>query len=228
MTGMIGVERVGPSYSLARLLEVRQRTREAVGIISQRLDSGMTERDAKVLAQDTLSELGLRRGWHRTYVRCGTNTAKPPDEASDDAVLLGTNDIYFIDIGPVYDGIEGDAGDTFVLGDNPDHRRIQRDVHAIWWHVRQQWLDHGMTGQALYDLAAEASRHLGWVLDLTLSGHRLSEFPHKAHYAGSLSEVDLVPAPGLWVLEIAIVHPDRRFGAFYEDVLVDDESMELE
>lgn len=225
MAEVSAIEGVGASYSVARLLDVRKRTRQAVRSIAQRLDVGMTEKDAKSVARDTLSELGLHRGWHQIYVRCGSNTAKDPDERSDDAVVLAANDIFFVDIGPVYEGIEGDAGDTFVLGSGPDHVRIKEDVHAIWNDVRRQWLDHELTGRALYEYAASASHDLGWVLNLDLSGHRLSEFPHKAHYDGSMSEIDLVPAPELWMLEIAIVHPDRAFGAFYEDLLLEDQSM---
>jgi hypothetical protein len=30
--------------------------------------------------------------------------------------------------------------------------------------------------------------------------------------------------PDRWVLEIAIIHPDRPFGAFYEDPLLEDQS----
>ncbi len=59
---------------------------------------------------------------------------------------------------------------------------------------------------------------------MALSGHRLSDFPHSAHYDGPLADVDFRPNPNLWVLEIAIIHPDRRFGAFYEDLLLEDQS----
>ena len=59
---------------------------------------------------------------------------------------------------------------------------------------------------------------------MDLSGHRLSDFPHSAHYDGPLAEVEFRPNPNLWVLEIAIAHPERKFGAFYEDLLLEDQS----
>ena len=59
---------------------------------------------------------------------------------------------------------------------------------------------------------------------MDLSGHRLSDFPHSAHYDGPLAEVEFRPNPNLWVLEIAIAHPERDFGAFYEDLLLEDQS----
>jgi hypothetical protein len=41
-----------------------------------------------------------------------------------------------------------------------------------------------------------------------------------------MAAVDFRPAPLLWVLEIAIIHPGRKFGAFYEDLLLDSQSFD--
>ena len=132
--------------------------------------------------------------------------------------------IYFVDIGPIFQGYEGDAGDTFVMGTNPDHHRVKRDVRAIWDQVRDFWFDTGASGRDLYDFAVRTTEDLGWRLNLDLSGHRLSDYPHSAHYDGSLADVGFRPNPNLWVLEIAIVHPEAPFGAFYEDLLLKDQS----
>ena len=90
--------------------------------------------------------------------------------------------------------------------------------------MRDHWFSEGTTGKELYDFAIETTESLGWKLNLDLSGHRLSDFPHSAHYDGSLADVEFRPNPNLWVLEIAIVHPERKFGAFYEDLLLEDQS----
>jgi hypothetical protein len=145
-------------------------------------------------------------------------------EPSDKGVILGDDDIFFVDIGPIYDGYEGDAGDTFVFGTDPDHHRAKRDARAIWDQIRDVWFNESMTGKALYARAESAAADLGWKLNLDLSGHRLSDFPHSAHYDGPLAEVAFRPSPQLWVLEIAIIHPERGFGAFYEDLLLEDQS----
>ncbi len=81
-----------------------------------------------------------------------------------------------------------------------------------------------MNGQELYDFAIETAAGYGWKLNMDLSGHRLSDFPHSAQYDGPLAEVTFRPNPNLWVLEIAIAHPERPFGAFYEDLLLEDQS----
>jgi methionyl aminopeptidase len=97
-------------------------------------------------------------------------------------------------------------------------------VRAIWDQTRQHWFENGVTGKDLYDYATEAAESLGWKLNLDLSGHRLSDFPHSAHYDGSIADVPFPLHPDRWVLEIAIAHPERPFGAFYEDLLLEDQS----
>jgi Xaa-Pro aminopeptidase len=166
----------------------------------------------------------MRRGWHHIIVRCGPNTTKDFMERSEPGVVLRENDIFFVDIGPIFRDTEGDAGDTFVFGEDPDHHRAKCDVRAIWEDVRRVWFDERITGEDLYRFAGQAAAERGWKLNLDLSGHRLSDYPHSAHYDGALAEVPFRPNPNLWVLEIAIAHPDRQFGAFYEDLLLEDQS----
>jgi methionyl aminopeptidase len=224
MTILTELEGTGEGFSLSQLMDVRSRTRRAVGLIADQVEVGMVEEDAKEMARQTLSGLGMRRGWHHIIVRFGPNTTKDFMERSEPGVVLGTDDIFFVDIGPIYEGCEGDAGDTFVMGSNPDHQRAKADVRMIWDTVREQWFAEGATGKDLYQFASETAESSGWKLNLDLSGHRLSDFPHSAHYDGGLADVEFRPSPNLWVLEIAIIHPDGRFGAFYEDLLLEDQS----
>jgi Xaa-Pro aminopeptidase len=224
MTMTSDLEGTGEKFSATQLMEVRSRTRKAVHLIADQVQVGMVEEDAKAMARDTLSELGMRRGWHHIIVRFGPNTTKDFMERSEPGVVLGADDIFFVDIGPIYQGTEGDAGDTFVVGSDPEHHRAKLEVRDIWDQVRNEWFTSGTTGRELYDFAIETAEGLGWRLNLDLSGHRLSDYPHSAHYDGALAEVDFRPSPSLWVLEIAIAHPERPFGAFYEDLLLEDQS----
>jgi methionyl aminopeptidase len=224
MTIMSDLEGTGAKYSIDRLMEVRTRTRMAVHLIADEVKPGMAEEEAKGIAKTILTDLEMRRGWHHIIVRCGPNTTKDFMERSEPGVVLGENDIFFVDIGPIYCDTEGDAGDTFVFGHDPDHLRAKQEVRMIWDRVREKWFAEGVTGRELYDYAIEVTEGLGWKLNMDLSGHRLSDFPHSAHYDGALADVQFRPNPNLWVLEIAIAHPDRNFGAFYEDLLLEDQS----
>jgi methionyl aminopeptidase len=217
-------EGIGETFTVQKLLDVRERTRKAVHLIADQIRPGMTEEEAKATARDMLERLGMRRGWHHIIVRCGPNTTKDFMERSEPGVVLGDNDIFFVDIGPIYDNMEGDAGETFVFGSDPEHLRAKEEVRLIWDEVRCAWFATGLNGKELYDMAIETADQYGWRLNMDLSGHRLGDFPHSAHYEGPLAVVQFRPNPNLWVLEIAIAHPERKFGAFYEDLLLEDQS----
>jgi methionyl aminopeptidase len=224
VTDVATIEGCGRAFELDGFMAVRARTRRAVHMIAGQITPGMSEEQAKEIARVTLASLEMRRGWHHIIVRCGSNTTKDFMERSEPGVVLQDNDIFFIDIGPVYGDFEGDAGDTFVFGDNPLHLKAQRDVREIWEIVRAKWLGEQISGVDLYEFAIETTEARGWKLNMDLSGHRLSDYPHSAHYDGPLAEVGFKPNPNLWVLEIAIAHPDKTFGAFYEDLLLEDQS----
>lgn len=218
------IEGTGAHFDLDAYMAVRARTRKAVHMIAAQIKPGLSEEKAKVIARQTLASLEMRRGWHHIIVRCGSNTTKDFMERSKPGVILQDNDIFFIDIGPVYGDYEGDAGDTFVFGDNSLHHQAKRDVRRIWETVREKWFSDRINGRELYEFAIKTTEDLGWKLNMDLSGHRLSDYPHSAHYDGPLAEVGFTPNPNLWVLEIAIAHPDGSFGAFYEDLLLEDQS----
>jgi Xaa-Pro aminopeptidase len=217
------LEAVGEAYSPDQMFKVRGLTRDAIHEIASRVQPGMVEEDAVAMAQDILADSGMVQGWHDVYVRFGTNTTKTFGEASDPGVVLGDDDIFLIDIGPVFETWEGDGGDTFVTGANPAMGRCAADARELFHIVRKKWESERATGRALYDFAIAEAERMGWELNMDLSGHRISEFPHEAHYPGPMAEIDFTPTAGpIWVLEIHIRHPTERFGAFYEDMLLDD------
>lgn len=92
-------------------------------------------------------------------------------------------------------------------------------AETIFREVEAHWRATGDGGTALYDYAAARAAAHGWVLNLDIKGHRVSDFPHAIYKAGSLGHFDARPEKDLWILEIQIAHPSRPFGAFYEDLL---------
>ncbi|HTC53257.1 MAG TPA: M24 family metallopeptidase [Steroidobacteraceae bacterium] len=216
------LEAVGAAFNEEQMLFVRKRTRDAIHEIASRVKPGMVEEDAVEMAKDLLAGLGMLKGWHDVYVRFGTNTLKTFGAASDPGVILGENDMFFIDIGPVWKDWEGDGGDTFVVGQQSEMQRCATSARKLFHIVRRKWATSGVSGKALYDFAIVEARKMGWELNMDLSGHRISDFPHEAIYKGPLAEVEFKPKPLLWVLEIHIRDPQNRFGAFYEDMLLAD------
>ena len=215
-------EKVGPAFATETMLAVRTMTRNAIHEIAARCRPGMVEEDAVEMARDILAGHGMLQGWHDAYVRFGTNTTKTFGAPSDPGVVLGRDDIFLIDIGPVFDQWEGDGGDTFVTGTNPAYAKCARDARTLFHVVRKKWEKENATGKALYDFATGEAAKLGWELNLDLSGHRISDFPHAALYDGPMNTLDFTPSALLWVLEIHIRDPQMKFGAFFEDMLLAD------
>jgi len=216
------IEKVGTAFAPDRMFAVRDMTRAAIHEIAAQCKPGMVEEDAVEMAKDILAGHGMLRGWHDVYVRFGSNTTKTFGAPSEPGIVLGADDIFLIDIGPVFEKWEGDGGDTFVTGKDAEMARCAEDARTLFHLVRKKWREEGATGKVLYDFATEEAQRLGWELNLDLSGHRLSDFPHAAIYDGPMATIDFTPAPLLWVLEIHIRHPGKPFGAFYEDMLLDD------
>lgn len=215
-------ERTGEHFSPAKLLDARVRTRQALRDIAAAIKPGMREEAAVQLATAMLKERGMRRGWHKILVRFGPNTLKNFSEPSEPDTVLQENDIFFIDIGPVWDGYEGDAGETFVVGSDPEMARCAADAQKVFRIVHDKWRREGLTGGELYAFAAKTAAGMGWELNLKMDGHRLSDFPHNVYHAGTLADAAFRPSANLWVLEIQIRHPQKTYGAFFEDLLLDE------
>ncbi|AOB32264.1 (Fe-S)-binding protein [Bordetella sp. H567] len=216
-------ERVGPAFSVEGMLQAREKTREAIRQISARVKPGMVEEDAVEMAKGILVDAGLALSWHPTRVRFGSNTTKPMKKPSVPGVVLQENDIFFIDIAPRFDAWEGDGGASFVVGENPAYERCARDAERLFHDVRRVWEKEKLTGQALYAYADKTARAMGWELNFDLPGHRVSDFPHATIYTGSLADLDITPSAMRWILEIHLRDPQGQFGAFFEDMLLDDE-----
>lgn len=214
------IESVGPSFTREGMLETRNRTWEGIEAIAKRMQPGMTEAEGIRAARKALKGIGLLPGWHKVCVRFGCNTILEYGAPSKPGVCLQENDILTIDIGPLWKGWEGDGGNTYVLGTDPEMHRAKRDVVVLWNRVRNEWRDKGLTGCDLYDYAAVQADKMGWVFNPAMAGHRVGDFPHR--HRGRLNVVEKTPQSHLWILEILIHHKTRAFGAYYEDLLVPD------
>lgn len=207
-------------FDLAHFLRCRDKTWEGMKRIREIIVPGMREEDATKKAEAILREMGAEKFWHRTYVRFGANTKKMYGQPSEPNMVLKETDIFFLDIGPVWDGkYEGDSGATYTLGSDSLQMKCAKDVVTVFEKTRDHWRKTGATGQALYDYSSQAAKELGWELLIDVNGHRLGDFPHQAFYKGGLSEVDFKPAPYAWVLETHIQHSTLPVAAFYEDIL---------
>jgi CDP-4-dehydro-6-deoxyglucose reductase len=213
------LEKVGPRYSLDGMLAAREQSVRALAAIVSQLKVGMTTAEALQMAAETLQAMGASHTWHPTYIRFGDDTVRTPRQGIDPQRQLRASDIAVVDLGPVWDGYEGDYGDTFVFGEHPLYHACVKALHDVFEETRQAWCA-GLTGRELYDFAEHSALAKGWQLERNLAGHRIADFPHALFGQDKLAELDIVPSEMVWVLEIQLCHPTEPVGAFFEDILV--------
>jgi hypothetical protein len=150
------LEKTGINFSHEALMAARKITKEAVSLLAKAIKPGMLEEDARQIAMETLERLGSQKGWHKILVRFGANTVKNFEDFSERGVRLGADDIFFIDIVPVWADTEGDDGETFVVGNgDPDMKRCAEDFKRIFHIVRKRWLESS-------NFAYNTATDMGW------------------------------------------------------------------
>jgi Xaa-Pro aminopeptidase len=215
-------ERSKADFSEQAMLGARAKSWKALERIREQVRPGMTEEDVVALSRRVCEELGGTKHWHMPKIRFEQNTLLNFSEKSEPGVLLKDDSIFFIDLGPVFDGYEGDVGETFAMPKaDADRQRCATDCKTLFEIVHKRWKEHGESGHALYEFAKSAARDKGWELNAEITGHRVADFPHALYFKGSMGDMGFKPSAYIWVLEIQIRHPSKAYGAFYEDILVD-------
>ena len=213
-------ENVGERFSETELLQAQARAWKALDETAARIKPGHSEKDAAGFLKIALKENGCEKIWHPPQIRFGSNTTKPFGEKSAPGVVLAEDDLFFLDIGPVFFGHEGDVGRTYTIGKNPIFTKIANDAREVFEATQNEWRATGLSGQALYNFAVRDAESRGWKLGFGgASGHRVSDFPHAVHYRGKLRTQKHRPVANRWILEIHLHDPAGRFGAFFEDLL---------
>ena len=214
-------ERLGERHDHATLLEARRRAIAAVQDLARQVSPGMTEEDGLGVARHALRSQGFTDDWVAPYLRFGTNTLKKYAEPSEPGVALREDDVWYVDVGPLWNNHECDYAETFAVGSDPERRRLVHDVREVFERTARRWRVSRPSGAELYRFAAAEAASLGWQLEPEMAGHRLGEYPHSALYEGSLAKADFTPSSGLWMLEIQLRHPDVPYSAFFEDLLLE-------
>jgi len=212
-------EAVGPAYAIEAIRAAQAKSWDALERIAALVHPGMTEAQAIARGEAVLAEMGMELAWHPLLIRFGANTLKIFSDRTPGDAVLGEDDIWFVDMGPVFGGHEGDVGATFTTGNDPARQACARDVKLLFERIKAIWDGGAVTGYDLYDAAQAEAAALGWVLNLDIQGHRVGDYPHSVHQGGKLGAFPQAPSPGLWILEMQIRHPTEPYGAFYEDLL---------
>ena len=93
------------------------------------------------------------------------------------------------------------------------------DAHEIFEMTKDSWIDDDLTGKEIFEFANKEAQKRGLILSTNASGHRLGAFPIHGSERGNLFEIDTVPEPYEWVLEIHLINEKLGLGSFFEDLL---------
>jgi hypothetical protein len=177
-------------------------------------------------------KFGIETHWHKKIVRSGKNTlAIYPDNPPNR--VIRENDILFIDLGPIVTGYEADIGRTYVLGNDPQKLKLQRDVESAWYEI-QAWYQQQTTLKAsvLFQYCVDKAKALGWEFGGAIAGHIVGKYPHEQPADPKSLELDVHPdnhddmflldAAGNkrhWILELQFVDKEKEIGAYFEQLL---------
>jgi methionine aminopeptidase len=220
-------EAVHPQFIREKLLEAQEKTWKVLHQIRASLKAGMTEDEARHVALKIFLEWGVSKHWHKPYIRFGPGTILTFHDPLQADYRLQVGDPVYIDLGPVWTdsthglSYEGDVGDTFVLGSNPDAEHCAATARRLFEEAQQEWREKKLSGEELYRFLKSRASALGYHLVEEVDGHRLGDFPHHKYSKERLKKIQFIPGNAVWVLEIQINHPTLRIGAFFENILVE-------
>jgi Xaa-Pro aminopeptidase len=197
--------------------------------------AGITE---KQLSEDiyklALELFGIRKYWHKRIVRAGANTLCPYRENPPD-LTIQEEDLVFFDFGPVFEEWEADFGRTYVLGDDPRKHKMVEDLETVFQETKEYFRQNpDVTGKELFNEVKERSRQHGWLYGGPHAGHLIGIFPHEkllgecaenyicAENQKRMRDKDVNGATRHWILEVHLVDLERKYGAFYEELLTID------
>lgn len=197
------------------------------------ITSGKSEEQLNLEVCDlALKRFGIEKHWHKKLVRSGKNTlAIYPDNPPNR--IIDTDDILFIDLGPIVEGYEADIGRTYVVGSNPQKLKLKKDVEEAWYEI-QEWYQQQTIVKAseLFRYAAEKAKELGWEFGGEIAGHIVGRYPHEQPADPKSLELDVHPDnhndmflpdaygnPRHWILELQFIDKENEMGGYFEQLL---------
>lgn len=215
----MSINQTGEKFQLPKLVDAQNLTKKIVKDVASKVEVGMNEADGLALLNHEFSKYGDIKFWHPHKFRIGKNTLCAFKEESDLSISLKANDHFFIDVGPVFFDHEGDYGETFIMGINPQALRLKNVSEQLFQEVKTEFFKNHCSGKDLYEFLAKRSKALDVNLNLKTLGHRVGDFPHHLFYRGKMAEVEEILIPNLWVLEVQIADSKNEIGAFFEDII---------
>ena len=176
--------------------------------------------------------LGIEKYWHKRIVRSGKNTLLPYRENPPD-LIVQSDDMIFLDFGPIFENWEADFGRTFVLGTDPAKKALA-DACITVWKKGKEFFDthyHTLSCVDFYYFIQQCAKESGYQFGHVHCGHLIGEFPHEKiqgddiqfyFHAENPRPVKRTGKDGLpleWILEVHLIDPQLQLGGFVEQLV---------
>jgi Xaa-Pro dipeptidase len=201
---------------------------EERGLIRSGISESRLNADIYELAKEMY---GITTYWHKRIIRAGRNTLAPYSENPPD-LMIGQDDILFLDLGPVFEDWEADFGRTFVVGSDSQKLKLRDDVGAAFAEGKRYFEQTpNLTASQFFAYVVSLAPKFGWEFGGPIAGHLIGQFPHE-RIAGDKVTLYVHPDSHLpmrslnekgqkrhWILEIHFVDRERQIGGFFEELL---------
>ena len=221
-------QRVTDLRNAQRNAERLFRAIEERGLIRSGISESRLNADIFELAKEMY---GITTYWHKRIVRAGRNTLAPYAENPPDLVI-GQDDILFLDLGPVFEQWEADFGRTFVVGSDPQKLKLRDDVGTAFAEGKQYFEETlDITASQFFKYVVSLAHKFGWQFGGPIAGHLIGQFPHEKIAADKVTlyvhpdshlimrSLDEKGQKRHWILEIHFVDRERQIGGFFEELL---------
>lgn len=208
------------AQDLAKILAASKQAKLVLEEIISQIQPGKTEKDLYQVTREIYQSHAITRSWHNPYIRFGTNTVLTYADKAEANLTLQEEDIAFIDIGPIFNDIEGDVGKTIVFGDNQKFLNLKTASEELFRRGLEFFRAKNPSGLEMQDFIVKEARAMGYDYLLKSGGHLIGSFSHGASWNQGIATYNEAMQPGIWILEIQIKDPNEPYGAFYEDLLI--------
>ncbi|MES2838317.1 MAG: M24 family metallopeptidase [Bacteroidota bacterium] len=217
------------------LIDAQEKAKQLFDLIEEKkiISAGKSEREINDEILSLANNfLNVKKFWHKRIVRANENTLHPYKENPPN-LIVQTNDIAFVDLGPVFEEWEADFGRTFVIGNDAKKIKLKNDIEHAWQKAVDYYFNSvNQTGAQYFDYIKNLATEYGWEYGGPYAGHLVGKFPHEKLIGEDLINYihpennEIMQAPDkngderFWILEIHFVDKTDKIGGFYEQLLI--------
>ncbi|MBE7087270.1 MAG: type I methionyl aminopeptidase [Clostridiales bacterium] len=236
---------------LALMRESGRLTKNVLDLIGREIKAGMTTKDLDRIAYDYIKSCGATPSF-LGYCGYPASICASIDETvvhgipSDD-VVIKNGQIVSIDVGVIYNGWQGDAARTFMVGDVSDEKKkLVKVTEECFFKAIEDLCDGSPIGNIGYAVQSHAESN-GFSVVRALTGHgigrEMHEDPSVPNYGrrgtgirlkkGMVIAIEPMINAGVYGVDFlsdgwSVVTKDRRPSAHYENTIaITDDGVEI-